>query len=132
MEFHVFKNLDPEVIKKAFVKASSKNQTEEFTKLSLKDLEKEYGSGIRFKLSPGSQLRSKGTLQKGQTLIKSKRGYSSDTPLYIVVSCARKWAKEGEVDLQRFSLVVSVNHSDPEVDLYNRLRAKIATQLRIR
>lgn len=132
MEFHVFKNLDPEVIKQAFMKASAKNQTEEFTKLSLKDLEKEYGSGIRVNLSPGSQLRSKGTLQKGQTLIKSKRGYSSDSPLYIVVSCARKWAKEGEVDLQRFSLVVSINHSDPEVDLYNRLRAKIATQLRIR
>jgi hypothetical protein len=132
MEFHVFKNLDPEVIKQAFMKTSSKTQTEEFTKLSLKDLEKEYGSGIRVKLFPGSQLRSKGTLQKGQTLIKSKRGYTSDTPLYIVVSCARKWAKEGEVDLQRFSLVVSINHEDPKVDLYNHLRAKISTQLRIR
>ena len=114
------------------MKASSKVQTEEFTKLSLKDLEKEYGSGIRVKLSPGSQLRSKGTLQKGHVLIKSKRGYTGDTPLYIVVSCARKWAKESEVDLQRFSLVVSINHDDPEVDLYNHLRAKITTQLRAR
>ena len=132
MEFHVFKNIDPKVIKQAFLKANSKNKTEESNELTLKDLEKEYGSGIRVKLSPGSQLRSKGTLQKGQALIKSKRGYGSDAPLYIVVSCARKWAKEGEIDLQRFSLVVSINHSDPEVDLYNRLRAQIITQARIR
>ena len=132
MEFNVFKNLDPTVISKAFMKASSKTQTEESTKLTLKDLEKEYGSGIRVKLSPGNQLRSKGTLQKGQILIKSKRGHNTGIPLYIVVSCARKWAKEDEVDLQRFSLVVSINHSDPEVDLYNRLQAQVSTQIRIR
>jgi Subtilase family len=132
MEFHVFKNLDPKVITQAFIKANSKNPTEEFANISLENLKKEHGSGVHIKLSPGSNLRKKGTLQKGQTLIKSKRGYSSDTPLYVVVSCARKWAKEGEVDLQRFSLVVSINHSNPEVDLYNRLRAQITTQVRIR
>jgi hypothetical protein len=132
MEFRLFKNIKPEIITEAFVQTSSKNQTEEFTKVSLKDLEQQYGAGIQVKLSPGSQLRNKSTLQKGQIDLSSRATGYIQSPLYLVVSCARKWAKEGEVDTQRFALLASVEHSDPKVDLYNRLRSQIDTRVRIR
>jgi 3-deoxy-D-arabino-heptulosonate 7-phosphate (DAHP) synthase len=102
--------------------------------LSLKELEQQYGSGIRVKLSPGGNLRKKGTLQRGQVEISARaRGYEQ-TPLYLVVSCNRKWAKLGECDTQRYALVVSLSHTNTEVDLYNQLRVKtrIAERIRIR
>jgi hypothetical protein len=134
MEFHLFKNIDPKNITNAFANASEMTSTEEFTRISLQDLEKQYGSGISVKLTPGGNLRKKGTLQRGQIEITSRaRGYDQ-TPLYLVVSCNRKWAKEGEIDMQRYAMVVSLSHSNPEVDLYNQLRVQtqIAQRVRIR
>jgi hypothetical protein len=132
MESHLFKNIKPDVITKAFVQASAKTQTEEFTKLSLKELEKQHGSGVRVKLTPGSQLLKKGTLQKGQITLTSRATGYSKSPLYLVVSCSRKWAKEEEIENQRFALIASISHSNPEVDLYNRMRAQIESRIRIR
>jgi hypothetical protein len=134
MEFNLFKNLDRESIIGAFVKASKKTSTEEFTEISLEELKKQHpGKGITVDLSPGSQLRNKGCLQRGQVKISSRAKGFDQQPLYLVLSCARKWAKQGEVDMQRYALVVSINHSNPEVDLYNqlRLRTKIAQRIRI-
>jgi hypothetical protein len=134
MESHLFKNINPENITKAFVSASQQTQTEEFTKLSLKELEKQYGSGIRINLSPGGNLRKKGTLQRGQVEISSRAKGYDQSPLYLVVSCNRKWAKPGEYDMQRYALVVSLSHTNTELDLYNqlRIRTQIAERIRIR
>ncbi|NJO51648.1 MAG: S8 family peptidase [Leptolyngbyaceae cyanobacterium RM2_2_4] len=135
MEFNLFKNLDKESIIGAFVKASKESSTEEFTEISLKKLKKQHpGKGITVDLSPGSRLRNKGCLQRGQVKISSRARGFDQQPLYLVLSCARKWAKQGEVDMQRYALVVSINHSNPEVDLYNqlKLRTQIAQRIRIR
>jgi hypothetical protein len=135
MEFNLFKNIDKESIISAFVKASKETSTEEFTEVSLKELKHQHpGKGITVDLFPGSRLRNKGCLQRGQVEISSKARGFNQQPLYLVLSCARKWAKQGEIDMQRYALVVSMSHSNPEIDLYNqlRLRTQIAQRIRIR
>lgn len=133
MQFNLFKNLDRDQIVNAFINASKDTSTEEFTEISLEALKKEHGSGVSVKILPGSNLRKKGCIQRGQVEISSiAKGY--DRPLYLVVSCSRKWAKQGEIDMQRYALIVTISHSDPEVDLYNqiKLRTQIAQRIRIR
>ena len=134
MEFNLFKNIDKDSIINAFVKASKETTTEEFTEISLEELKKKHpGKGISVDLFPGSNLRKKGCLQQGKIKISSQaRGF--DQPMYLVLSCARKWAKQGEIDMQRYALVVSISHSNPEVDLYNqiKLRTQISQRVRIR
>ncbi len=134
MEFDLFKNLDKENIIQVFVKAKEGTLTEEFTELSKYELKKKYGSGVCIDLFPGANLRKKGSLQRGQISISSRSVGYSEKPLYLVITCSRKWAKQGEIDTQRYALVVSMNHSNPEVDLYNqlRLRTQIAQRIRIR
>jgi len=135
MEFDLFKNLDKEDIVSVFIKKVKKETlTEEFTQISKDELKKKYGSGVCVDLFPGANLRKKGSLQRGQISISSKAVGYTEKPLYLVVTCSRKWAKQGEIDMQRYALVVSINHSNPEVDLYNklRLRTQIAQRIRIR
>lgn len=56
--------------------------------------------------------------------------------MYLVVACNRKWAREDDINSQRYALVVSVSHSDAQVNLYNQLQAqvqnKITQRVRIR
>lgn len=133
MDFNLFKDIDKDSIVNTFVKASKDTSTEEFTEISLKALKKEHGSGVSVNILPGSNLRKKGCIQQGQVKISSQaKGY--DQPLYLVVSCSRKWAKQGEINMQRYALIVTIDHSDPEVDLYNqiKLRTQIAQRIRIR
>lgn len=49
--------------------------------------------------------------------------------MYVFVACNRKWAREGEIDSQRYALVVSVSHSSTEVNLYNQLQANITNRV---
>lgn len=133
MEFHLFKKLDRATIVNAFVNASKSDSPEDFTEVSLSNLRKSHGKGIFVDLWPKGNQRKKGTLQRGQIEISSRaRGYDQD-PLYLVVSCNRKWAKPEEISIQRYALVASLSHSNAEVDLYNqlRLRTRVAQRLRI-
>jgi Subtilase family len=135
MEFNLFKNIDKDSIVNAFVKASKEHSTDKFTEISLEELKKMHpGKGISVDLFPGSNLRKKGCLQQGQVKISPQARGFDQGPMYLVLSCARKWAKPGEIDIQRYALVVSINHSNPEVDLYNqlKLRTQIAQRIRIR
>jgi hypothetical protein len=45
--------------------------------------------------------------------------------MILVVSCNRKWANADEIPIQRYALVVSISHSDSQVDLYDRMRLQI-------
>lgn len=132
MEFNLFKNIDPQRLTEAFKRATTQTTGEDFTNISLTDLKQKHGSGIIVKLHPGTKLRKKGTLQRGQIELSSRPTGYDKGPLYLVLSCGRKWAKEGEYDTQRYALVASISHSDPTVDVYNRLRAQINQRLRIR
>ena len=129
MEFHLFKDIAPERINNAFVNASKTENPEDFTKIALADLKRHHVN-----LAPGSNLRKKGTLQKGQISIKSQSRNFDTSPLYLVISCSRKWVKLEEYETQRYALVVSLSHTNAEVDLYNQLRVRtqIAERIRIR
>ncbi|MBD2151078.1 S8 family peptidase [Pseudanabaena sp. FACHB-1277] len=134
MEFHLFRNIDdPQKITNAFVNAKKTESENDFTEISIEDLKKQYpGSGITVDLSPGVNLRKKGTVQSGKVKIKDRALYIIENPLYLVVACNRKWVKEGEYDSQRYAIVVSVEHSDHNVDLYNELRLKTQVVQRVR
>ena len=133
MEFHLFKKINPEAVFNAFIKASDSDSPENYTEISLEELKKEYGTKVRLKLWPGVSQLKKGTLQKGFFKTKSAAAFD-DKPLYLVVCCNRKWAKPEEVDMQRYALVVSLSHSNTEVNIYNQMRIKtrVAPRLRVR
>jgi len=133
MEFHLFRNIDSQSITNAFVNAKKTESEDDFTEISIDNLKKMYpGSGINVDLFPGVNLRKKGTVQSGKAKISNKATYIIEKPLYLVVVCSRKWVKEGEYDSQRYALVVSVDHSDPKVDLYNELKLKTQVVQRVR
>lgn len=139
MEFQLFKNIDIESLKNAFRKSASENKDnpdEDFAELTMKKLQGKFGPSILVDLQPGVNLRKKGTLQKGQILISSRSWKYDKKSMYLVVTCNRKWAREGEIDTQRYALVISVSHSDTQVDLYNKIKlqtqALISQRLRIR
>lgn len=50
----------------------------------------------------------------------------------LIVSCNRKWAKPDDIETQRYALVACISHSDPQVDLYNRIQLQIASRERER
>ncbi len=136
MEFKLFKNIDAEKIKNAFVKTNKNENDENSIETSLGKLKQEFSSSIDIDLFPGSNLRKKGTLQKGQIKISSSNWKYDGNPMYVVVACNRKWAREDDVDSQRYALVVSVSHANAQVNLYNQLQAqvqnKISQRVRIR
>ncbi|MEW6491714.1 MAG: S8 family peptidase [Cyanobacteriota bacterium] len=131
MEFNLFKKIARESIVNAYVAASKTASPEQFTEISMKNLKKKHSSGIVVELSPGANLRKKGTLQRGQVEIIKSKGYENNS-MYLVVSCNRKWAKPDEVDMQRYALVACISHSDPKVDLYNRLKLQVTQRERER
>ena len=87
---------------------------------------------ITVDLFPGTNLRKKGTLQKGEIKISSKTWTYDGKSMYVVVACNRKWAREYDVESQRYALVVSISHSDAKVNLYNSLQAEIQNRVRSR
>lgn len=131
MEFSLFRNIDADNLKNAFVKASKDSNTENLIEISLKDLKKQFNS-ITVDLFPGSNIRKKGTLQKGEVKISSSNWRYDGNPMYVFVAGNRKWARVGEIDSQRYALVVSLSHSSTEVNLYNQLQANIINRIRPR
>ncbi len=134
MEFHLFRNIDREKIQRAFFKASQEDKNNNLTEISITDLKKEYGPSIEIDFLPKVNIRKKGTLQKGLIKILSSNWKYDQKPMYLMVSCNRKWAREEEIERQRYALVASIRHSNPEVDLYNKLRVntRIAQRVRLR
>ncbi|MEH1930039.1 S8 family peptidase [Nostoc sp.] len=125
MEFDLFKGIDREIIMNAYEAASKTSSPDESTDNTKKKLTKKYGSGIVVKLSPGSALRKKGTVQRGQVEITPRATKYDDGPMTLIVSCNRKWANPDEIEMQRYALVACISHSDSQVDLYNRMRLQI-------
>ncbi|WP_413173131.1 S8 family peptidase [Anabaena azotica] len=128
MEFDLFKGIDHKIVRNAYEVASKEaasknNSSDEFVENTKTKLKKKYGDGIEVKFSPGSNIRKKGTLQKGQVQIFPQSTKYNEGNMTLVVSCNRKWADPD--DIQRYALVVSISHSDPQVNLYNRMRLQI-------
>lgn len=129
MEFSLFKGVDRDSVINARVdveKAKKAGKEGNYSQLTMDDLKKRFGSGcVVDELLPGANLRKKGTLQRGVVELSSQATNYDKSPMYLVVSCNRKWVKVEEIPTQRYALVVAVSHSDPEVKLYNRFRTEL-------
>ncbi len=132
MEFDLFKGIDREIVRKAYETTSKTSSPDESTDNTKQKLKKKYKAGIEVKLSPGSSIRKKGTIQRGQVEISSRSTNYDKGNMILVVSCNRKWAKPDDIEIQRYALVACVSHSDPQVDLYNRMQIQIAQRDRER
>lgn len=126
MEFNLFRGVDRTSIVNAYVDASKTDLPGKFAEISLEILRKKHkGSSIVCKLSPTSTLRKKATVQRGQVEITAKAIKYNHLPMILVVNCNRKWANPDEIEMQRYALVASISHSDPQVNLYNRMKLQI-------
>lgn len=83
-------------------------------------------TGLKGKLDlkPNGKSRGRGTVQHGSLEFqRSNWRYDRGTPLYLVVICQRKWAP-ASISNQRFAVIASLHHADPEVELHARLRER--------
>ncbi|HBK95972.1 MAG TPA: peptidase S8 [Microcoleaceae bacterium UBA10368] len=133
MEFNLFQGIGRASIVNAYVDASKTSSPDKFSEISLENLNKKNkGSRIITDLSPSSTLRKKGTVQRGQVDLTPQAKKYNNVPMTLVVSCNRKWANPDEIEMQRYALVACISHSDPKVDLYNRMKIQIEQRERIR
>ena len=132
MEFHLFKNVSAEQLKKALEKGNQDEIQENDAQSSITTLKQELGSSIEINLLPKISLRKKGTLQKGKVKIAKSNWQYDYKPLQLVVICNRKWSREEEIKFQRYALVASISHSDANVNLYNHLRLETRVTQRVR
>ncbi|HEX3041146.1 MAG TPA: S8 family peptidase [Solirubrobacterales bacterium] len=84
----------------------------------------------RVALTPGITLRKRSTLQKACCEVKN-RSWQSEGPLVLAVTSQRRWAPVDVVD-QRFAAIVSLKHSDPDVQLHARLQERQRARVRAR
>ena len=132
MEFDLFKGIDRKIVRNAYetaTKTSLPDESPDNTKTKLKE---NHGAGIEVKLSPSSNIRKKGTIQRGQVEIFPQSTKYDQGNMTLIVSCNRKWAKPDKIEIQRYALVACISHSDPTVDLYNRMKIQIEERERIR
>ncbi|GAP99687.1 S8 family peptidase [Leptolyngbya sp. NIES-2104] len=132
MEFSLFKGVEQASIVNAYINAKRAKEAGDknsYSEISKEILSKQFGYGCEVDLSPNSTLRKKGTLQRGSIDISSVATKYDQGPLHLVVTCNRKWVKVEDIPSQRYALVVAVEHSDPGVKLYNRLRTAIEQRL---
>jgi subtilisin family serine protease len=127
MEFHLFRNVEKEQLSQAFTDAK-KIDDPDFTEVSIGDLKKEYGSSIEINFLPKLTTRKKGTLQKGQYQFSSSNWKYDYKPLYLVVTCNKKWINPEQTPSQRYALIVSIAHSDPGVEIYNQIKLQMQGQ----
>jgi hypothetical protein len=129
MQFHLFRNTTRDVIAAAFRdwRAAPPGDAEQQLEQTLSDMPAR--QCIAF--LPGAQLRSKGTLQRGVATIRNRRWLYEGGPLILAVSCLRKWAPI-ELNAQRYAVVVSLRHSNPEAILHSPLRARLTPRVRTR
>ncbi|MBD2482067.1 S8 family peptidase [Planktothrix sp. FACHB-1365] len=132
MEFDVFKGIDHAIIRNAYEATSKTSSPEESTDNTKEKLKKKYGAGIEVKMSPSSTIRKKGTVQRGQVEIFPQSKKYDKGNMTLVVTCNRKWANPDEIVMQRYALVASISHSNPQVDLYNPIQVQIAQRNRER
>lgn len=128
MQFRLFRNLRVDDVERGFRDWSRApaGPTEVALESKLADLK----GSEKVELRPGSNVRGKGTLQRGVLPIAKSNWTYDGNPLVLAVTSQRTWAPE-EVVSQRFAVVVSLKHSDPAVQLHSRLRLKLRPRIRL-
>lgn len=129
MEFALFRNVPPEDVANAIRKLSDEDREEFEEEPTLKSLGNH--GPAKVDLQPGRNRRMKGTLQRGTARVRKANWNYDGEPLQLAVTCRRKWAP-AEITHQRFAVVVSLWHDDPEVNLYEHVRQQTRVSERIR
>lgn len=135
MEFALFRNVDAPAVADA-IREWSKEERDGLEGSDLPSLERLAEARrypVAVNLSPGVNKRKKGTLQRGMVHISSTRWQYDRSPLVLAVICQRKWAPEDITD-QRYAVVASLRHQNPEVMLHSHVReyARIYQRARAR
>lgn len=74
-------------------------------------------------LKPGVTQRKRSTLQRSLCQIRTRAWKNDGNPLILAVTAQRRWAPASVVE-QRFAVIVSLKHSDPQVKLHTPLFAR--------
>ncbi|GLB59180.1 S8 family peptidase [Cytobacillus sp. NCCP-133] len=93
------------------------------------DLDERVPSANNCKLIPTPTVREKCTVQKSTFTASNPLDYG-DT-YYLVVRCESKWATE-EVSPQKYALVVTLEHTKEEVDLYTEISQRVQESISLR
>lgn len=93
------------------------------------ELDESVPSANNCKLVPTPSVREKCTVQKSTFTASNPLDYG-DT-YYLVVRCESKWATE-EVGTQKYALVVTLEHTKKEVDLYTEISQRVQESISIR
>lgn len=129
IQFHMFRNTTLEEVSAAYRdwKRSPAGATEQELESSLGKLK----SSQKVEFEPKIGVRSRGTLQRGLKRVGSSAWEYEGGPLIVAVSCLRRWAPE-TITTQRYALVVSLKHSDPDAQLHAPLQARLRGRPRAR
>lgn len=122
MSFGLYRGLDLDDV----TKYTCKPDDDEFEKSTLPEDKK----GCKCKMDPAIASTARGTLLKSTHKLinnaKAQRVYG-DT-YYLVVKCTKKWLQEE--GFQPFAVVVSIEHSNQEVNIYNSIQTRIQNRQR--
>lgn len=141
MEAHLYRNASPEQVADAIrdYTREEKEAIAQATNVELRKVTLPSRTSLRtpgagpsnIDLSPGINLRMKGTLQRGICRISSSRWQYDGGPLILAVICRRVWAPV-EIVSQRFAAVVSISHESEAVRIHEHVRAQLRVRQRAR
>jgi hypothetical protein len=123
MSFDLFRNVTPEEVADS-LRAWDRDEIQDIGDLglpSLSTLRGDQGAPARSSLKPKIGRRSIGTAQRAVMRVANRSWTYDGQDLVLAVVCQQKWAPE-HITHQRFALVVSVYHENPEIDLYSHIR----------
>ena len=124
MEFTLYRNTDIQIIAD---RPSETVFSEAENDEALEDNE-DSGKMPKIELYPKKTLRSKSIHQKGTRIYKKAPNIDVTKPLILEVLCRSKWVDDEFK--QDYSVVVTLRHS-ARIDLYNRIRERVAPRVRI-
>lgn len=129
MQFNLFRNSTLEEVSAAYRdwERSPAGDAEHQLESALGQLK----SSQRIAFEPKSTVLSRGTLQRGIKRVGNSAWEYEGGPLILAVSALRRWAP-AEIASQRYAVVVSLKHSDPEAQLYAPLQARMRGRPRAR
>jgi subtilisin family serine protease len=133
MEFALFRNVSPDAVAAA-LRVWNEEERENLEESGLPSLGTLRAAGappVGVDLKPGVRARGKGTLQKGTVEISRANWKYDGNSLVLAVICRRRWAPS-ELDEQRFALVASLHHDNPEVDVYAHVREQVRVREDVR
>lgn len=135
MQFRLFRNVSPERLAMALGSATNEELEAEDDDHdpSLGSLKLDVGMPIDIELRPKSRRRSLGTLQRGVARVTSSKWQYDGNRLVLAVICRRVWAAP-EIKEQRYAVVATIEHEQPDVELYNHARqqARVSQRVRVR